>query len=137
MKISHLDTFRPPQPGAAASRKMLNSSIDENTLHLSLVEHIRRRARPQVFWTHIPSGERRPPGVGGKLKGMGLKAGIPDFMFIDGGPPRFLELKRVDGRLRSDQVDTIEQLRAAGAVVDIAYGLDEALRILTEWGFIR
>lgn len=116
---------------AAAAR------LDEEGIHRAVVGHLRARAKPCIYWTHIPSGELRPVGVGGKLVGMGLRPGLPDLLFVIAGRAHLLELKREGGRLSCAQVQAQEDLRRAGAVVETAYGLDAALDQLTRWGVFR
>jgi len=138
MPASRLKTFDLPRnAGARDLRRLLTDGVDEETIHFALVEHIQHRVRPGVFWTHVPSGERRPPGVGGKLKGMGLRKGVPDFHFLIAGQAYYLELKRVGGKTSREQREAITDITAAGGIVEVAEGLDEALRILAAWGIIR
>jgi hypothetical protein len=109
----------------------------ELDIHRGVIEVLRGFARANVFWTHIPSGEYRPEAIGRKLKGMGLRAGIPDLLLIIGGRAHFLELKRQDGRLSERQSQSIADLRAAGAIVEVAHGLDAAFGYLRQWGAIK
>lgn len=80
---------------------------------------------------------RRSPGVGGKLKALGTRPGMPDLIALHAGQFYGLELKREGGRLSDTQRKTLTDLDAAGAVTAVAYGLDDALGRLTEWGLIR
>ena len=48
-----------------------------------------------------------------------------------------LELKTEDGKLTPAQQQAFAELRAAGAIVDVAYGLDQALAQLEAWGLVR
>ena len=106
----------------------------ELVIHRAVVAHLEARARPGVWFTHVPSGELRGPGIGGKLKGMGTKAGVPDLMIVAHGKPLFLELKRAGGRLSELQKHCHAALAMAGAKVHTAYGLDDALAWLeSQW----
>ena len=111
--------------------------MNEYAIHRAVVQHLFHRAAPGVFWSHVPSGEKRPKGVGGKLVGLGLKPGIPDLFLVIGGRAHFLELKRVGGRLSTNQQKTQAHLQEAGAVVHTVFGLDAALEKLEGWGAIR
>ena len=48
-----------------------------------------------------------------------------------------LELKSPGGRLSPAQRDVLDTLRAAGATVSVAYGLDAALAHLEAWDLLR
>ena len=66
---------------------------------------------------------------------MGAKPGVPDLLFLIGGKLYGLELKRDrGGRLSPDQIAMHSDITAAGAVVEVAHGLDEALSVLDAWG---
>jgi len=111
--------------------------VSEQQHHMALVKHLQVRTKPGVFWCHIPNGEYRAKVTAAILSGMGVKRGVPDLLFIDNGKTFFLELKREGGR-RSDAQNAVHaELRRAGAVVDTACGLDEALDVLEAWGLIR
>ena len=109
----------------------------EEMVHRTVVAHIERRAMPGVVHFHVPNGEARGRGVGGKLKAMGTRAGVPDLLIVHRGCLYALELKRTGGRLSDAQRTTLAEFEAAGARTAVAYGLDEALGRLTEWGLIR
>ena len=109
----------------------------EEAIHRAVVELLARTARPGVAWTHMPAGEARGPGLGGKLKGMGTKPGWPDLILIREGQLYGLEVKRESGRLSPAQIAAHEELSPAGATVVVAYGLDEAIKVLRGWEMIR
>jgi hypothetical protein len=71
------------------------------------------------------------------LAGLGVRAGVPDVIIIKAGHTYALELKAPGGRLTSTQADTHASLRAAGATVAVAYGLDDALAQLDAWALMR
>lgn len=39
--------------------------------------------RKDLLWTHFPAGEHRNAVTGAKLKRMGLKRGVPDFLIFN------------------------------------------------------
>jgi hypothetical protein len=109
----------------------------ERIVHISVVEHLRLRAPSGIFWMHYPAGGRRHPTEAAILKEMGTRAGVPDLLFVISGRLFGLELKAdCHGRLSAEQIATHAALRAAGAVVGTAAGIDEALAILGEWGVL-
>lgn len=115
----------------------LAGQTQEETIHRAVVELLQVSARPGVFWTHMPAGELRTEATGRKLKAMGTKPGVPDLILVRDGHFYGLELKRENGRLSRAQVAAHQELAEAGATVVVAYGLDEAIRVLKGWGMIR
>jgi hypothetical protein len=111
--------------------------VKEHSIHRAVVDLLGRAARPGVAWTHMPAGEARGPGLGGKLKGMGTKAGWPDLILIRDGGVYGLEIKRPAGRLSPAQEAAHAELRRAGMVLAVAYGLDEAIATLKDWSMLR
>ena len=71
------------------------------------------------------------------MKGLGARAGVPDVIAIKDGHAYALELKSLAGRLSPAQRDVLAALRAAGATVSVAYGLDAALAQLEAWALLR
>lgn len=123
------------RPGglAAAGRR----APAEEAIQRAVVELLERAAVPGLVWTHIPSGEARGPGVGGKLKGMGVKPGWPDLLLFRGRRLYGLELKSLSGRLGDSQRDVLQALADQGAMVAVAYGVDDAVACLKGWGLVR
>jgi hypothetical protein len=119
--------FRIPQP----------QQPSEHQLHVSLVQHLMWRGVEDAWWCHIPNGSFRTKAEAGLLKAMGVRAGAPDLLLIHRARPYGLELKRHNGRLSPDQIACHAAMRAAGATVSTAFGLDAALDQLTEWGLLR
>jgi hypothetical protein len=74
---------------------------------------------------------------GGDPEGQGLRPGVPDLIVIKDGFPFALELEAEGRRLSPAQAEAIEAMKAAGADVGIAHGLDAALRWLTERGILK
>ena len=109
----------------------------EATIHRAVVAHLEHRATAGVVAWHTPNGEARGAGVGGKLRGLGTRAGMPDLLLLRAGRLYGLELKRAGGRVSPAQSAMLASLEAAGATVAIAYGLDDALGRLLAWGLIR
>lgn len=110
---------------------------DEEGIQRAVVELLERAHTHNVEWTHIPNGERRPPGVGGKLKAMGVTAGWPDLLLMREGIAYGLELKTRTGKLSPVQTIMVGRLREAGMRLQVAYGLDDAIEKLRIWGLIR
>ena len=67
----------------------------------------------------------------------GTKAGVPDILLLANGRLFGLELKADHGRISPAQLRTHAEMRAAGATIGVATGIDEALELLGIWGLLR
>jgi hypothetical protein len=106
----------------------------EEAIQRGLLQHLQVRAAPDVFWFHPANGGYRTPI---EAKVLGVKAGVPDLIWIRDGKTYGLELKVDVGRLTPVQRTAHVLMRAAGAEVVVAVGLDAALRQLESWGLLR
>lgn len=96
----------------------------------------------KIFWAHPANGELRHPVVAKRLKRMGVKPGIPDFLIFD-KPPReagcvgaALELKALDGgKPRPAQADFMDNLVQRGWMCGWHRGADAAIRWLESLGY--
>lgn len=84
---------------------------------------------------HIPNGGTRNKAEAGKLKAMGVKAGVPDiFLPVPRGPYHglFVELKRPADRGKSvgivseAQMEWLRRLQDQGYYVAVCYGWKDA-----------
>jgi hypothetical protein len=93
---------------------------------------------PGWWWTALPFGEKRTPQTAGRLKRMGVKGGLPDFMFLhDLGSTAWLELKRGRlGKLSDDQERMHSFLARRGDIVLLARSYEEAVLALKDVGIL-
>jgi VRR-NUC domain len=108
----------------------------EAQIQRAVFQHLRVRGAPSVFAFHPANGGYRKPIEAAILKGLGVVAGVPDVIAIHNGRVFCVELKREGGRATDKQLECLDRLRQAGAIVAIATGLDEALRKLEHWGIL-
>ncbi len=113
------------------------AEMTEEQIHRATFDLLDRAAVPGSFAFHVPNGEKRGAGIGGKLKGMGTRAGMPDVCIIFRGRFYVIELKKRGGRVSPAQHATHALLIGCGAEVRTCYSLDEVIATLTEWGIIR
>ena len=125
-----------PSVGTAATGKR-RSSMSEDTIHRAVVGHLKVRARKGVFYMHPANGGYRTKTEAARFVGLGVRAGVPDLIIFKGGKTNGLEIKADKGRVTPIQRAVHEQMRAAGATVEVAYGLDDALAQLIEWQVIH
>ena len=111
--------------------------ISEQQIQRTVFEHLAIRGATAMVAFHVANGGWRSAVEAAILKGLGVKPGIPDIVAIKDGKCFFLELKAPDGRLTPVQREAHAALVAAGATVEVAYGLDDALARLEAWGLLR
>ncbi len=117
--------------------KLVAWECSEFEIQVSLVDALRKFARPDVLWLHIGNGERRDVITGSRLKRMGVRPGAADLLFLRAGaPPLFLELKTSRGTQSESQRAFEAQAITAGAEYMIARSLDAALDVLWRRGFL-
>jgi hypothetical protein len=109
----------------------------EEGLQRQVMAHVDSRSARGTFVFHVGNGGKRPRIEAAILKGLGVRAGVPDLICIKAGQVCALELKAPKGRLSRDQHETIAALKAAGACVEVASSLDDALGHLERWGILR
>ena len=108
----------------------------EREIHLAVADHLRRRAKPDVVWFHVPNAPRSAV-TGAILKRMGMLAGVSDFILFHARELFALELKAPGGRATESQLEFISRIQANGGHGVVAEGLDEALGCLSLWGVFR
>ncbi len=105
----------------------------EQALQQQVAQYLTYALGGSAWFTCFPSG-----GGGlmrGKiLRGMGLKAGVPDILILDGGRTLWIELKAKRGYLSPVQIETIKAIHHAGGIVDICRSLDEVIAFLELYG---
>jgi len=99
----------------------------------------------EVLWFHVPNGGKRNKREAGKLRAMGVRAGVPDVMILtpppnlDPNPPGVaIELKRSNkalSKVSHEQKKMIAKMREEGWIVEVAYGAEEAKDILRLLGY--
>lgn len=108
--------------------------MTEAQLHKTVVQYLDLALPADAAWHHSPMGGKRPKGEGGKLKGMGARAGWPDITIIWQGQAYFIELKAGKRGLSAVQENMIDKLLVAGAGVYVARSIYEVEYTLNSWG---
>jgi hypothetical protein len=109
----------------------------EFRLHCVIADYLRFAADPATLWLAIPNGEKRELATGARLKRMGVYPGAADLHLTIAGRSHWLELKADGGKLSPAQELFQEHCARAGAPYAVARSLDEAQKILGEWGALR
>ena len=108
--------------------------------------HLDIRGEPGLVWFAVPNGNK----LGGKIsakgiaiqgainKGLGVKAGVSDLIFLHDSKFFALELKVGKNRPTEAQLEFIDRVNAAGGFATWYYtGLDAAIRVLEAWQLLR
>jgi hypothetical protein len=115
-------------------RKRLNP---ESAMQRALFSHLKVRASAGVFAFHVPNGGYRKPIEAAILKGLGVRAGVPDVIALHDGKFFALELKAPGGRPTANQLEAITAINDAGGYAAWTDDLDRALAMLEMWGVLR
>ena len=83
---------------------------------------------------HVPNGGKRGKAEAGRLKAMGVKAGVPDvFLPVPRGNLHglWIELKRIrSGRPTTEQKEWIASLNGQGYAAYICHGWEQASKVI-------
>jgi hypothetical protein len=105
----------------------------EERIHIAVVEYL-RFAAPGLVWFHVPNGGRRDPGEAAKLKQMGVRAGVPDLVFVlPDGRSAFVELKSDAGTLEPEQAAFFDAIPVEVPRA-VCRSIDDVERALLSWG---
>src|SRR5262245_62416837 len=108
----------------------------EKLIHQAIVEAL--HVLCCVPWWHTPNEGERSAEYAYHLKRMGVKAGVPDLMFLlKDQPPAFIEVKTDKGKLSLAQKAFRDSAVASGCKYAIALSVTDALRTLQEWGCLK
>lgn len=92
---------------------------------------------PQLRWLfHVPNGGKRSRGEAGKLKAMGVKKGVVDWLLPfpnRGWAGLVIELKDSRGPLTPEQRDFLQEAHERGCVQGVARTLDAFVRLVMQY----
>jgi hypothetical protein len=106
----------------------------EDQIQRAVLEHLRLRGPRDAYWFHVGNGGFRTAIEGAILKSLGVRAGVPDLIIIHTGKTFALELKADGNKPTKIQIEAQDAMRAAGAEVAVATGIDQAVTQLESWG---
>lgn len=111
--------------------------MSEASIQRAVCQNLRYRGAEKMTWYAVPNGGSRNPIEAKKMVEQGLRAGVPDLMFIIKGECFGLELKMINGRLSGEQLRMHVEMMNAGVTVYTAYSLDDALEWLETIGALK
>jgi hypothetical protein len=111
---------------------------EEEQLQRGIVAYLGYAARKDAIWFHVPNGEGRSKATGGRLKAMGVRAGVADLCFVlSDGHAAFMELKANGGKQRAAQLVFEQRCIDVGVPYVVVTNMDTAMEILKAWGVVR
>lgn len=100
----------------------------EGQLHATVAQFLDWALLPPALYTTFPAGWGvLTRSTAGRLKGCGLKQGMPDILLFHAGRCFGIELKSFWGKVSEAQQEMHDKLRAAGTVVFVCSSLDEVI----------
>jgi len=111
----------------------------EDEEHIQFADFLRAGLRKGVIWWHTPNQGQRKAQWAHKLKKMGLKAGVHDFMLYHNGQLYSIELKRSKrpAPISPDQRAWGSDLTSQGAQAAYCKGCGPAIEQVKKWGLVR
>jgi hypothetical protein len=109
----------------------------EQIIQKALADHLRARAAAGTYWFHPANGGDSYSHRGRDPESLRRSSWDTDLILIKGGKTFGLELKAGNGRVGPAQQSAHEEMRAAGAEVAVAIGIDDALAQLERWQLRR
>ena len=101
-----------------------------------MFDHLRVRSAPNLFAFHPANGGWRSRVEAKILKGLGVRAGVPDIIAIHRGEVFAIELKSESARATAAQLQAIKDIRRAGGHAEICCGIDRTVAVLEGWGLL-
>jgi hypothetical protein len=131
-------------PATAKNRKtvpLASGHPSEEDIHLTCADWVfAQEARyPILQWLmHVPNGGRRSRGEAGKLRAMGVRKGVSDWILPFPSPSgRYsglaIELKSHRGTVSDEQQDFLDDAEAAGWLTAIVRSSDEFEKVVMTW----
>lgn len=93
----------------------------------------------KLTWYAIPNGGKRSKIEAAIMKGLGVRAGIPDLLVLCEGRSLYIELKAPEnkltgykgGKVSKEQQEAMERLETHGASCVVCWSTDEAIAAVT------
>lgn len=124
------------KPWKVSTEKRLDhrGRFKEENLQMVIADYLARFC--PVLWWHVPNGNKLAnKRAGGRLKRMGVKAGVHDLHFLlPGGILGTVELKVKPNGLTPEQRYFKSRVEEGGGRAAVCYSLGEVIDVLAAWG---
>jgi len=112
--------------------------FDETDIHRAVVQHLNTRAARGVVFFHPANGGWRHHVEASRFVGLGVKPGVADLILFHDAKFHALEIKaHAKSKVSKAQKQFVADVRNAGGIAEVGYGLDDCLRILERWQLLR
>lgn len=113
--------------------------LPEFVVHTQVADLLTIALSPGWLWFHVPNGELRNKIIAARLKRMGVKAGVSDFILIApyGARVHALELKKQNCKPTKLQDAFMAHVRSIGGEAAWTDSFEGAHHILATWHAIR
>ena len=106
---------------------------EEDSLQRAVMQFLNVALPPDGVAFAVPNGGKRHAREAARMRGMGVKAGIPDIAICLRGRALFIELKAKRGIQSVAQREMQQKLEYCGAVVCLARSVEEVEAALRRW----
>ena len=115
--------------------KLTPTEPTEAQLHITVAQYLDWALMPPALYTTFPAGWGvLTKATAGRLRGAGLKRGMPDILVFFNGFALGIELKSISGELTSVQEAMHVKLLDAGVPVVVCSRLDHVIEALENRG---
>lgn len=113
--------------------------VTEAGIQQAVFDLLDKAGKKGIIYLHIPNGGVHQATDVQRMrnKRLGVRKGAPDVLLFYRKELYVLELKRPDGRLSKAQDEMLTRFCLQGAYAQVAYGIDQAIDILSAWGLLR
>ena len=139
-----LPSAEEPAPRAKKRKKklgLLSGHPSEEQIHRACADWVfaLELRYPILRWfMHVPNGGHRSVGEAGKMKAMGVRKGVVDWIHPLPSPSGFykglaIELKSHDGELSQDQEDFLHDVGEAGWLTAVCRSSEHFIEVVETW----
>ncbi len=131
------------QAHAAITAQLAENALpSEDDMQIAVIQWADAQPHPALRWLfHVPNGGARDAATGGKLKAMGVRAGVVDLLLPwhdwDGQAARYvglaIEMKRKPNRPSAEQREWLAHLESQGWRCEVCWSAEEAIGVLREY----
>lgn len=133
---NRLPTIAPVSANQVLIEALSAQIRDEDSLQIACIEYARslEPIHPVVAWLfHPANGGKRPKGVAGRLKAMGVKKGVPDLL-LNFGNGRWrglaIEMKWGKNNTTLEQNEWLSRYQAEGYLIGICWSLGDFMQLM-------
>lgn len=110
-------------------------SSPESALQRDVVRYL-AAAQPRCIWFHVPNGGSRDIREASIFKGLGVRAGVADLVFLGSGGAACIELKAGKGKQSPAQLQFEEDCARLGIPYEVCTSFEEVHACMVRWGFV-